>query len=79
MYYDAPRQIVLNRNFSDTPAEFRPKNLAIFTDEFGNRIYMKSNCEKVTYNPETKERTVSKFSEKEFSEIMLNIYAKFGY
>lgn len=53
------------------PAEFRPKNICIFTDSDGNRVYLKSNYEKVTYNPKTKERRVVKLSEDEFFENLL--------
>ena len=53
------------------PAEFRPKNICIYTDDGGNRVYLKSNYEKVIYNPKTKETIVIKLSEDEFFENLL--------
>lgn len=66
---DNPAIKELKQEMDNYPLEFTPKNIAIFTDEFGNRVYLKSNYEKVTYNPKTKERSVVKLSEEEFFKI----------
>lgn len=71
--FEIPQIKSLREEMSNYPTEFRPKNIAIYTDKSGNRIYLKNNYEKVTYNPETKERSVVKLSEEEFFRTYLNI------
>ena len=48
--YEIPKIKAMKGYISNYPAEFRPKNICIFTDSDGNRVYLKSNYEKVTYN-----------------------------
>lgn len=77
--YEIPKIKAMKEYISNYPAEFRPKNICIFTDSDGNRVYLKSNYEKVTYNPKTKERRVVKLSEDEFFETLLYEFRDFYY
>lgn len=61
------------------PAEFRPKNICIFTDDDGNRVYLNTNYKKVVYNPKTKEENIIKLSEDEFFETLLYEFRDFYY
>ena len=72
---DNPAIKKLKKKMDDYPSDFRPGNIASFTDKFGNRVYLKTNYEKVTYNPKTKQRSVEKLSEEDF----FKIYADFSY
>ena len=66
---DNPEIKKLKEKMDNYPPEFSPSNIAIFTDKFGNRVYLKSNYDKVTYNPKTKQRSVVKLSAEEFFKI----------
>ena len=69
--FEIPQIKSLREQMLNYPVEFVPENVASYTDKSGNRIYLKTNFEKVAYNPKTKERSVIKLSEEEFFEAYL--------